>query len=70
LCGFLGEPGGETADRQACALGFRTFVVADAAIGKTALPAAGADGAIEVDTITAEAAAEQAGAWRREARNR
>jgi hypothetical protein len=70
LCGFLGETGGETADRQACALGFRTFVVADAALGKAALPSAGRDAAIEVDTITAQAAAEQAGAWRREAKRR
>jgi Isochorismatase family len=72
LCGTLGDPVRETAVQQACALGFRTFVVIDAADGATldhgeAVGAPDArDGAISVDTATALEAAARAAVWRQE----
>jgi hypothetical protein len=72
LCGALGGPLQETAVQQACALGFRTFVVIDAADGATLGHdhAGGApdarDGAIGVETATAIEAAARAAAWRQQ----
>jgi nicotinamidase-related amidase len=71
LCGAFGDPEMETAVLQACKLGFRTFVVADAAdsVGRGLDPAADSDRrdrAIDVDTATALAAAARIGTWRTE----
>jgi len=71
LCGALGTAAPETAVQQACALGFRTFVVIDAAegapLGDAALGAPEArDGAIGVDTATAIEAVARTAAWRQE----
>jgi Isochorismatase family len=72
LCGALGGEAQETPVQQACALGFRTFVVIDAAEGASlgADEPFGAtdarDDAIGVDTATALEAVARAAAWRQE----